>query len=311
MIHELRAEATPEEPIMQDPAIKEIQRKIEEERQNISRPFFELNFDSEIKYADLIIIDECSMVDGQLGEDLLSFGVKVLVLGDPAQLPPIYGSGFFTEGHKPDCMLEEIHRQARGNPIIDLATRARNKEVIPLGQYGDSQIIMHSRVTPEMVMETDQILVGRNATRFSSNKRARELLCHNSVLPVSGDKVVCLRNNHEIGLLNGAIWTVDHGGEVGTNLLHLNIIPENGGNPLDVMAHTHYFEGCGSDLNWWERKEAEEFDYGYALTAHKAQGSQWDDVVVFDESYCFRQDKWRWLYTAITRAAESLTLVRM
>ena len=66
------------------------------------------------------------MVDEDLGRDLLSFGKPVLVLGDPAQLPPVKGGGFFTEA-EPDVMLTEVHRQAADNPIIRAvhATSAR------------------------------------------------------------------------------------------------------------------------------------------------------------------------------------------
>src|SRR5213078_5055573 len=60
-------------------------------------PNFELWDDSPASKAALIVIDECSMVDAEPGRDLMSFGVPLLVLGDPAQLPPIQGGGFFTE----------------------------------------------------------------------------------------------------------------------------------------------------------------------------------------------------------------------
>ena len=70
------------------------------------------------------MIDECSMVDEELGRDLLSFGKPILVLGDPAQLPPVKGGGFFTET-APDVMLTEIHRQAEGSAIIRASRAAR------------------------------------------------------------------------------------------------------------------------------------------------------------------------------------------
>ena len=87
-------------------------------------PLFTLNRQSPVANAALIVIDECSMVDEDLGRDLMSFGTPILVLGDPGQLPPISGGGFFTD-HEPDVLLQEIHRQARDNPIIDLAQLAR------------------------------------------------------------------------------------------------------------------------------------------------------------------------------------------
>ena len=74
------------------------------------------------------MIDECSMVDAELGRDLMSFDVPVLVLGDPAQLPPIQGGGFFTEA-EPDAMLTEVHRQAQDDPIVRLSMEVREGAV--------------------------------------------------------------------------------------------------------------------------------------------------------------------------------------
>ena len=71
-----------------------------------------------------------------------------------------------------------------------------------------------------------------------------------------------------------------------------------------------FFEGVEADLPYATRRESDEFDYGYALTVHKAQGLQWDSVVLFDESRAFREHRARWLYTGLTRAARRLTLVR-
>src|SRR5579872_2082087 len=89
-------------------------------------PSFDLWDEAPASKAELIIIDECSMVDSELGRDLLSFGVPVLVLGDPAQLPPIQGGGFFTEA-EPDAMLTEVHRQAQDDPIVRLSMEIDRK----------------------------------------------------------------------------------------------------------------------------------------------------------------------------------------
>ena len=107
-------------------------------------PTFQLNPNSPVSEAALIVIDECSMVDEDLGKDLLSFGRPVLVLGDPGQLPPISGSGFFTD-QEPDILLETIHRQAEGNPIIELAHKVRRGESLSYGDYGESRIIPNLR----------------------------------------------------------------------------------------------------------------------------------------------------------------------
>ena len=134
-------------------------------------PTFSLNRQSPISKAKLVVIDECSMVDEQLGRDLLSFGTPVLVLGDPAQLPPISGGGFFTE-HEPDHLLTEIHRQARDNPIIRLALDVREGREFMHGDYGTAQVIDKSEVTQDLVLGADQVLVGTNRTRKRYNSAA-------------------------------------------------------------------------------------------------------------------------------------------
>lgn len=309
---ELRSQVDPEEPLPFSRKLCELEADLEEEKGQAARPFFDLNPESPVKDAALLVLDECSMIDGQMGEDILSFGTKVLVLGDPAQLPPVMGGGFFTEG-RPDTMLTEIHRQAADNPIIRLATIIREGGHLQPGKYGESTVwAQGTRLDPEYVMDADQLLVGRNATRRASNARARQLLGHgDQPLPVVGDRLVCLRNNHELGLLNGAMFTAAGCLDTGDMKCALTVQPEGDGRPLDVEAHTHYFLGRESDLQWYEKKEAQEFDYGYALTCHKAQGSQWNRVTVFDESWCFKADRYKWLYTAVTRAAERVDVVKM
>src|SRR5438552_10768140 len=127
-------------------------------------PSFELWDDAPASKAKLIVVDECSMVDGELARDLMSFGVPLLVLGDPAQLPPIQGGGFFTDA-KPDAMLTEVHRQARDNPIVRLSMDIRAGNPLMLGSYGETQVVRRGDLDPKRVIGADQVLVGRNATR--------------------------------------------------------------------------------------------------------------------------------------------------
>lgn len=316
VLMELAGELRDEEPetrqkiIDNTVSVQNLRAKIKAERDNVAKPAFTLNPLSEVRNASLVVIDEVSMVDGRMGEDLQSFDTPILVLGDPAQLPPVKGSGFFTDGVEPDVMLTEIHRQAIDSPIIAMATKVRMGERLSLGTFGNCRVIGASEATAEEAMDANQILVGRNKTRRSSNVRARQLLGRVHELPEPGDRLVCLRNNHDLGLLNGAIWDVLDVGEIAEERMHFTVKPEDGEAGITVEAHTHYFLGAEEKLGWWERKEAEEFDYGYALTVHKAQGSQWDRVYLFDEGWCFRQDRDRWLYTALTRAAEQVTVVR-
>jgi exodeoxyribonuclease-5 len=276
-------------------------------------PMFSLNRQSPVAKAPLIVIDECSMVDEALGRDLLSFGTKVLVLGDPGQLPPVSGGGFFTE-QEPDYLLTEIHRQARDNPIIQLAMQVREGKELMHGDYGTAQIISRTEVTQEMVLGADQVLVGTNKTRKRYNQRLRELKGFPNSYPAAGDKLVCLRNDQVKGLLNGSLWQVMSASRETTKPgINLLVKPEDddmdrGAAKIKLLKAA--FEDIDGEIAWNMRKRYDEFDYGYALTVHKAQGSQWNNVVLFDEAWAFRDTRERWLYTAVTRAAERLTIVR-
>lgn len=276
-------------------------------------PTFSLNRQSPVAKAKLIVVDECSMVDEQLGRDLMTFGTPILVLGDPAQLPPISGGGFFTE-HEPDHLLTEIHRQAQDNPIIRLALDVREGREIEYGDYGDARVIGRNEVDQDLVLSADQVLVGTNRTRRRYNQRLRELKGFEASYPQAGDKLVCLRNDPAKGLLNGSLWKVMTSSretvKPGINLLVSpeEDDPDRGVAKIKLLKAA--FENPDEEISWQQKKRFDDFDYGYALTVHKAQGSQWNEVVLFDESYAFRDTRQRWLYTAITRAAERLTIVR-
>lgn len=307
----VRAQTSGDVNISNHPDVVKAKAAVEEEKKNLARPIFSLNTESAIKQAALCVVDECSMVGQRMGEDLLSYGRKVLVLGDPAQLPPIAEGGYFTS-REPDFLLTDIHRQARDNPIIELARIVREGGRLSVGNYGSSRVLDRRAVSPELVLAADQILVGKNATRRAINHRMRSLLGRDtSQYPTEGDKLVCLRNNHEIGLLNGAIWNTLNSYDNGEFLdLVIKQDPEDGDLELGVQAWKNHFHRDFQAVPWWDRAEAEEFDYGYALTVHKAQGSQWNNVLLFDEWYN-RDTRQQWLYTAITRAAETVTIVQM
>jgi exodeoxyribonuclease-5 len=275
-------------------------------------PTFELWNKAPASHAKLIIIDECSMVDAELAEDLLSFEVPLLVLGDPAQLPPIQGGGFFTDA-RPDAMLTEVHRQAQDNPIIRLSMDIRAGRPLLPGRYGETLVVSRAELDSRRVIGADQVLVGRNLTRRAYNARLRERRGFASPVPVAGDKLVCLRNNRNKGLFNGGLWVVKEKPKPRRKILRMRLeADEDLGEPKElvkVSVRPECFQGRLEELTWLERKPFDEFDYGYVLTVHKAQGSQWDDVVLFDESAVFAENRGRWLYTGITRAAKRLTVV--
>lgn len=308
LMHELAQEGKTKQEIDKEPGVINLKNKIKLETKALTEPFFVLNHDSMIQNADLVIIDECSMVNERMGQDLLSFGIPILVIGDPAQLPPVKGAGFFTEGCTPDILLTEIHRQARDNPIIRLATLVREGKDLPYGEYGSSSVI--SRSPGFDVLQTyDQILCGRNATRHTINNYYRIQLGFTSDFPQENDIVVCGRNNWDIGILNGLIYKVLKVNNHMGRKIFLRLEAEDGA-IVEVSTHEQYFIGKEDEIPWFEERDAEKFEYGYALTAHKAQGSQWNRVLIKDESSIFKKDSRKWLYTAITRAAKDVTIIR-
>lgn len=273
--------------------------------------YFHLNRNNSIlNDAALLIVDECSMVDEKMARDLLSFKKPILVLGDPAQLPPVSGAGYFTDA-EPDVMLTEIHRQAEENPIIYLATQVRNGTYPDFGEYGDSRVL--SKISSQDALSADQIIAGRNVTRDDMNRKIRKLLKLDPDSPVVNDKLICTKNDHDIGIFNGGMFTIEQilAQKYKTNFMHMRLERmDEEGLPVLVKVHKSFFFDDVSKPDWKMLKGSQEFDYGYCITCHKSQGSQWGNVLIQDESWCFK-DVWeRWLYTAITRASDKVTIVR-
>src|SRR5258705_11374511 len=131
---------------------------------SVDTPSFALWDGSPASKAKLIVIDECSMVDADLGRDLQSFGVPLLVLGDPAQLPPIQGGGFFTDA-EPDAMLTEVHRQAQNDPIVRMSMDIREGRELEIGRQGESEVVSRGEFDPKRRMRADHALGGRTNTR--------------------------------------------------------------------------------------------------------------------------------------------------
>ena len=301
------------------------------------RVSFQLNEDSIAGEARLIVIDECSMVNEELGMDLLGFERPVLVIGDPGQLPPINGHGFFTS-QEPDVMLTQIHRQAAENPIIQVATMARQGKPIPCGRYGtrvlkalkkdwiNGRVSLSDHLNRYLGM--DQVIVGKNATRRYLNRLIRTNLVKPDPkvewLPTEEDKIIIRHNYHKLGLLNGDFVTLkDIEWKGGTaKRFDATIVKEDGeevqvygkDNKLPIYAgrfmdHYDYQEGR-EGLDFFHAKGAILADFGYVLTAHTAQGSQWRSVLVVDERMKnTKEDYGKWLYTSVTRAEKMLMIL--
>lgn len=281
---------------------------------------FRLNPDGAVSGATLVVIDEVSMVGEDLALDLLSYGKKVLVLGDPAQLPPVKGEGYFIDA-EPDVMLTEIHRQAQESPIIRMSMEIREGRGLLPGRYGESVVVPRSQVSKdqlrEWVLQSDQLICGMNKTRHSFNRRVRELkgLLDESApwMPAVGDRLVCLRNDKDLGIFNGGLFdtleTKVSGGPLRLIDIRAHSMDEPEKAPIDVTVPAAFFTGQEKDLDWRARRNASEFTFGWALTCHKSQGSAWEHPLIFNESSVFREDAAKWLYTACTRAAERVTVI--
>src|SRR3978361_1303554 len=173
----------------------------------VGQPSFELWDDAPASKAKLMVISDGPTVDAELGRDLMSFDCPLLVLGDPAQLPPIQGAGFFTDC-EPDAMLTEVHRQAQDDPIVRMSMDVREGRDLDIGRYGESEVVSRAEFDPDRVMSADQVLVGRNTTRRAYNMRVRQKQNIEDPLPVAGDKLGCPRNNRKKGMFNGGLWRV-------------------------------------------------------------------------------------------------------
>jgi exodeoxyribonuclease-5 len=208
-------------------------------------------------------------------------------------------------------ILTEVHRQAKDNPIVHLSMRVREGARLDPGVFGESRVIRRREIDADQVMRADQVLVGMNKTRRLYNTRIRHLRGFRDPMPAAGEKLVCLRNDKAKGLLNGGTWTIQALRGIRNDHVRMDVLPEEEGRrrSVEVSVLKQFFEGTEEEIPFVLRRDSDEFTFGYALTVHKAQGSQWDDVVLFDESFAFREHRSRWLYTGLTRAAERITVV--
>lgn len=267
---------------------------------------------------DLIIIDEASMVDQSIWQHLLAYQKPIIAVGDHGQLPPINGE--FNLMKKPDLLLKKIHRQAAENPIIALSIAARTKGLIKAGNYGegvkkylrqepDNQEILESLLANSR--HDTLVLCGYNRTRYQLNQFIRTALGFSSPEPQVNDRVICLRNNHTKSIFNGMLGTVVSIKSKDKNWYQAEIAMDDEPQPYHGLIAKQQFNSI-TPLNYTQKRalttHGDLFDFGYSLTVHKAQGSQAKRVILLEERFKQMDDaQWRrWLYTAVTRAAEEL-----
>lgn len=271
----------------------------------------------------LIVIDEASMVNKQLKDDILSFNVPVIALGDLHQLPPVIGDPVFLI--KPDVVLTTIMRQKEDNPIIYLASKARLGlwDEIKYGNYGGKCLVCSKHDLKEyksLLKNADVVICARNATRGLLNEYIRhDVFGIESKDLVIGDKMICRQNNwneslgENIFLINGMLGYIDDIDLESFNGRSINIDfrPE--------FMTDKWFSNLPIDYKYINMPYAlkkkyftyfNKFEFGYAITCHLSQGSQYDKVVVYDERMGDNEFYSKWLYTAITRAIDKLVIAR-
>lgn len=278
---------------------------------------------SDLKGLKLIVIDEWSMVTKQIYEDLLTFDIPLLLIGDEGQLPAI---GESLKIDEPNFRLTEIHRQAAGNPIIHLSMLAREGKVIKPGTYGKNVYVFGKNEAKKNTLEklylrADQIICGYNTTRKNINNRTRELLGFTSDLPQIGDKMICLKNSwdtvvDDMPLINGMTgfvekvnFDVKKSGPIIRDCFEIDFRADFSDECTykKLLLPKEDFTTPKLELEDFEFSLYERFDWGHAITCHKSQGSQYDNLYVKNE-VINREIHNKWLYTAITRAGINLIL---
>lgn len=278
------------------------------------------------------------MAPRNLMELLFKHNVFIIALGDPFQLPPVdkdQDNGLLNNS---DIFLDEIMRQSLDSEIIQLSMKIRNYESIDYFKGRDVIIMPKSDLNTGVLKWADQILVGTNATRVAINNQMRDLLGRGE-RPESGDKVICLRNywdnyaTNDDPLVNGTIGYIDNIYET------FNKTPAWAGGSTIKVLYADFISDSNADFGSLQMDEKQiltgercldyktiyrlmsnrrtqhlvpmEFTYGYAITYWKAQGSEWDKVVVLEEKFPYdKETHARAMYTAVTRASEKLVWVR-
>lgn len=283
---------------------------------------------------DLIIVDEASMLDETMFNDLASFGIPILAVGDHGQLPPVIGT--FNLMEKPDIRLETIHRQAADSPILALADFVRRYGQVPRFKNSPELQLIPRRHTEEVLDSLFQtpnlrysdigLLCFSNHQRTEFNEQARRARWRDrfSQEPLVGDQVICLKNQDGT-IFNGMRGELTKCKD--STVLHYDgrvlfeedevevegmVCKSQFGLTRTIRDFDDYYGITDQRVRSWNAVGLL-FDYGYALTAHKAQGAQYEHAIVTTADIPNRlslDDKRRWLYTAFTRASHYLCVLQ-
>lgn len=289
----------------------------------------------------VVIVDETSMVPIDIIKQLLKHHVYIIFAGDPGQLPPISKNDNNHLLDKPHVFLDEIMRQALDSEIIRLSMLIREgKPINPQDYHKDVMIIDRKDLNTSMLTWADQVICATNKTRTDLNMQMRGLLNHTSNFPEEGDKVISLHNEWDIfddegnALVNGTIGWLKQPEQVtqklpyfwgGNNIdvTYSHLVTEQGSTFINLNMDTNMILTGEKCVDWqlaYKINKSKgkygvitplEFTYGYCITCWKAQGAQWDKVLLIEEGHPFdKEEHKKFLYTGCTRAANKLVLVR-
>lgn len=267
----------------------------------------------------LIVVDEGSMVPAKMADWLLKFKVPIIVLGDLNQLPPVIGDSFFLK--EPDVVLTQIMRQSSESPIPYFAQNVLQngtKCLSPGLQIGNKiNVLSKADITPELLKDYDVIICGTNKTRNNLNTYIRERIYGRTQdYPVIGDKLICRENDwtfsvDDVYLINGLIgYVTDIDLEsISDYTMKIDFKPEFMDNEFKNVTLDRIYMGLSPNDKRFYRSNYHKFEYGYAITCHLSQGSQYNRVLVFNESFGTAEERRKWLYTAVTRAIDKVTIL--
>ena len=267
----------------------------------------------------LIVVDEGSMVPAKMADWLLKFKVPIIVLGDLNQLPPVIGDSFFLK--EPDVVLTQIMRQSSESPIPYFAQNVLQngtKCLSPGLQIGNKiNVLSKADITPELLKDYDVIICGTNKTRNNLNTYIRERIYGRTQdYPVIGDKLICRENDwtfsvDDVYLINGLIgYVTDIDLEsISDYTMKIDFKPEFMDNEFKNVTLDRIYMGLSPNDKRLYRSNYHKFEYGYAITCHLSQGSQYNRVLVFNESFGTAEERRKWLYTAVTRAIDKVTIL--
>jgi len=227
-----------------------------------------------------------------MAEDILRAGFQVIAFGDPGQLPPVTGEQFF---RNPNATLRTIHRQALESPIIRQAHEVRAGR--PYSADGPSFRVA-TGASEDDLLAADALLCWKNETRRELNDIAREIRGITSPEPQAGEPVLCFRNAARFNVFNGAVYTLLRPFRENDSTIVLDV------DGKETQIPQVEFENITPKGR--HKYPTSVFGFGYALTVHKSQGSEFDSVILVDEFPSQKQERASWIYTGITRAAERI-----